>query len=175
VPGGVRGGVTLPNQHRNIDQGGNQYFEGVIDEVRFSHGALDPSPFAMPATLFHDRFEVGKWNGLWVKDSQNDCCRSTQRATAGSWSAEVDGSANKASLATATAIDVSDTGQATLTFDWLIESGFDFLEYLSPDVSACGGASWTLDVRRLCGNADPENVRRALHHRLCTSPAGRQA
>lgn len=111
-----------------------------------------------PSTLFYDSFEVGEWNGLWVEDSQNDWFRSTQRAKDGSWSAEVDGSASNATLTTANAIDLSGVGQSTLTFDWLIESGFDSGEYLSLDISTNGGASWTQDVRRLSGNVSQEGV-----------------
>ncbi|MEZ6032244.1 MAG: PKD domain-containing protein [Planctomycetaceae bacterium] len=111
-----------------------------------------------PQLLFSDSFEVGEWNGLWVEDSQNDWFRSTQRATAGGYAAEVDGSANNATLTTATVIDLSGMQSATLTFDWLIESGFDAGEYLSLDISTNGGSTWTSDVRRLNGNVSQENV-----------------
>ncbi len=111
-----------------------------------------------PQTLFYDSFEVGEWNGLWVEDSQNDWFRSTQRAKAGSWSAEVDGSASNATLTTANALDLSGMGASTLSFDWLIESGFDAGEFLSLDISTNGGASWIPDVRRLNGNVSQENV-----------------
>ncbi len=112
----------------------------------------------IPIVLFTDSFEVGQWNGLWVQDSQNDFFRSSQRATIGGYSAEVDGSANNATLTTATDIDLSSMQTATLTFDWLIESGFDASEYLSLDISTNGGSSWIQDVRRLNGNVDTENV-----------------
>jgi|GEM_PF-4661184 len=111
-----------------------------------------------PLVLFTDSFEVGEWNGLWVEDSQNDWFRSSQRATNGSWAAEVDGSANNATLTIGSAIDLSGMQTATLTFDWLIESGFDAGEYLSLDVSTNGGSTWIQDVRRLNGNVDTENV-----------------
>ncbi|MFO0903898.1 MAG: PKD domain-containing protein [Pirellulales bacterium] len=111
-----------------------------------------------PIVLFADSFEVAEWNGLWVEDSQNDWYLSTQRATQGTRSAEVDGSAVNATLAMATGVNASNYGQVTLTFDWLIESGFDAGEFLSLDVSTNGGASWTPDVRRLNGNSSPENV-----------------
>jgi len=111
-----------------------------------------------PLVMFSDSFEVGEWNGLWVEDSQNDWFRSTQRATDGSWAAEVDGSANNATLTIGSAINLSGMQTATLTFDWLIESGFDAGEYLSLDISTNGGSSWIQDVRRLSGNVDTENV-----------------
>ncbi len=38
-------------------------------------------------------------------------------------------------------IDLSGYSSAELTFDWLIESGFDSGEYLSLDVSSDGGAT----------------------------------
>ncbi len=38
----------------NIDQGGVSYFKGVIDEIRISDVALDPSQFAMP--VWHTKF-----------------------------------------------------------------------------------------------------------------------
>ncbi len=111
-----------------------------------------------PLVLLADSFEVGEWNSLWVEDSQNDWFRSTQRATDGSWSAEVDGSATNATLTTVSAIDLSGSTSATLSFDWLIESGFDAGEYLSLDISTNGGASWIQDIRLLNGNVDTENV-----------------
>lgn len=86
-----------------------------------------------PLVLFGDSFEVGEWNGLWVEDSQNDWFRSSQRATSGMQS-------------------------ATLTFDWLIESGFDAGEYVSLDISTNGGSTWQTDVRRLSGNVSQEDV-----------------
>ncbi len=98
------------------------------------------------------------WNGKWVADSQNDFFRSTQRSTVGVHSAEVDGRATNATLTTSAAIDISGYGSAELTFDWLIESGFDSGEYLSLDISTAGGASWTQNVRQLRGNVDAENV-----------------
>lgn len=114
------------------------------------------------AVLFEDSFEVGSnsndWNGKWVEDSQDDFLRSTQRSTDGVRSAEVDGRATNATLTTSTPIDISGYASAELTFDWLIEKGFDTGEYLSLDVSTNGGASWTQDVRQLRGNVDAENV-----------------
>lgn len=108
--------------------------------------------------LFSDDFDVSEWNGVWVEDSQDDWFRSTQRSTLGGYSAEVDGSANNASLTTANVIDLTGVEKAELTFDWFIESGFDAGEYLSLDISTNGGTSWTQDVRRLNGNVSVENV-----------------
>ncbi|MFN3191759.1 MAG: tandem-95 repeat protein [Aureliella sp.] len=111
--------------------------------------------------LLADSFEAGfnsnDWVGNWVEDSQNDWFRSTQRATDGSRSAEVDGSANNATLTLSDPIDLSDYDSAELTFDWLIESGFDSGEYLALDISSDGGSSWDTSVLQLDGNSDPEN------------------
>lgn len=115
-----------------------------------------------PIELFYDSFELGSssndWNGLWVEDSQNDWFRSTQRATHGNVSAEVDGRASNATLTLSNSIDLTGYDSAELTFDWLIESGFDSGEYLTLDVSSNGGSSWTTDVIRLNGNSSPENT-----------------
>lgn len=112
-------------------------------------------------TLFEDSFEVAEWNGLWVEDSHNDWFRSTQRATHGTRSAEVDGLANNATLTMASGVNLSGYASATLTFDWLIESGFDAGEFLSLDISTNGGATWIQDIRRLNGDVSTEDV---WHH-----------
>ena len=97
--------------------------------------------------MFYDSFEIGNnsndWNGKWVEDSQNDFFRSTQRATDGIRSVEVDGCANNSTLTLSTPVDISGFASAQLTFDWLIESGFDSGEFLSLDISTNGGGSWT--------------------------------
>lgn len=127
----------------------------------FSDGfvlSLRPTMPGESVTLFGDSFEQSEWNGNWVEDSQNDWFRSSQRATSGSFAAEVDGSATNATLTTANVIDLSGMASATLSFDWLIESGFDSGEYLAMDISTNGGLSWTQDVRRLNGNVSVEDV-----------------
>ncbi|HBE70599.1 MAG TPA: hypothetical protein DDW52_20835, partial [Planctomycetaceae bacterium] len=111
--------------------------------------------------LFSDSFETGSssndWNGAWVEDGQNDFFRSTQRATNGVRSAEVDGYANNATLTLSDPVDLSGYDAAELTFDWLIESRFDSGEYLALDISSDGGSSWNTSVLQLDGNSDPEN------------------
>ncbi len=109
-------------------------------------------------TLFEDSFEASEWNGLWVEDSQNDWFRSTQRATHGSRSAEVDGLATNATLTMANGVNLTGYAIATLTFDWLIESGFDRGEFLALDISTNGGATWIQDVRRLNGDTSAEAI-----------------
>ncbi|NQT41467.1 MAG: tandem-95 repeat protein [Planctomycetes bacterium] len=104
--------------------------------------------------VFSDSFEAGQWNGQWAEDSQNDWFTSTQRATDGSYSAEVDGSATDATLTMAAPIDLTAYGTATLTFDWLIEKGYDTGEYLALDVY---DGTWH-ELARLRGNVDAENT-----------------
>ncbi len=111
-----------------------------------------------PQVLFSDSFEASEWNGLWIEDNQNDWFRSSQRSTAGSNAAEVDGPATNATITMATAVNLSNFQSPRLTFDWLIESGFDNGEYLALDLSKDGGATWIQDVQRLNGNSSPENV-----------------
>lgn len=129
-----------------MDNGGATAVDTVIVTV---------SAASSEVVLFEDSFEVGSnsndWNGKWVEDSQNDYFRSTQRSTDGVRSAEVDGSASDATLTISSAQDISSYGYASLTFDWYIERGFDLNEYLSLDISANGGGSWSFDVRRLDG------------------------
>ncbi len=108
-----------------------------------------------PVNLFADSFENGQWDGLWAEDSQNDWFTSTQRATDGSYSAEVDGYASNATLSIADPIDLTPYGGAELTFDWYIESGFDSGEYLALDLF--NGSSW-VEVAMLSGNVDQENT-----------------
>ena len=90
--------------------------------------------------VFQDSFEDGFGN--WVQDSQNDWFVSTQRATDGSYSAEVDGRATDATL-TANAINLSGKTNATLTFDWFIEGSWDDGEYIKLEISNDSGNTWT--------------------------------
>ena len=108
-----------------------------------------------PIVVFSDSFEVSTWNGLWVEDSQNDWFRSTQRASDGNYSAEVDGSARDATLTLSNSVDLTPYGSAELTFSWFIESSFDSGEYLALDLF--DGTTWN-EVTRLRGNVDQENV-----------------
>ena len=114
------------------------------------------SPFNAPSLVFSDSFENGEWNGLWSEDSQSDWYDSSQRAVDGSYSAEVDGSANDATL-TSIVIDLQGETNATVTFSWLIENRVDSGEYLAFDVSTNGGSNWTQKAI-LQGNVDQENT-----------------
>ncbi len=111
-----------------------------------------------PVTVFSDSFEIDL--SKWAQDSQNDWFRSSQRATQGSRSAEVDGSATDATLTTNVPIDLSGKTSATLTFSWFIESNWDSGEYICLDIFANG--AWDNGVpgsaRCLDGDVDAQNV-----------------
>lgn len=113
--------------------------------------------------FFADSFEVGTWNGKWVEDYQNDWFRSTQRATDGNYSAEVDGKAFDATLTISEPIDLSGVSQAELSFDWLIESSFDSGESLRLEIF--DGSSW-YPIQSLAGNVSPENVWESINLNL---------
>lgn len=106
--------------------------------------------------VFSDSFEVSEWNGLWTEDAQNDWFRSTQRATQGTRSAEVDGLANDAAL-TSAAVNMSGRTNAIVVFDWLIENSLDTGEYLKFSVSTDGGFTW-IERARISGNVDAEDI-----------------
>ena len=108
-----------------------------------------------PITVFADSFEISEWNGLWTEDSQNDWFRSSQRASAGSRSAEVDGFASDAALMSVT-INTQGKQTTTISFSWLIESTLDAGEYIALDVSVNGG-TW-VEQKRLRGDVDKEDV-----------------
>jgi subtilisin family serine protease len=107
--------------------------------------------------VFFDSFEGADWNGLWTQDSQNDWFLSSQRATNGSRSAEVDGSARDAKLTSKLIDNLQGYTRAKITFDWYIESGLDAGEYIAFDVSTDAGQSW-VEKARLRGDVDPENA-----------------
>jgi PKD repeat protein len=119
-------------------------------------------PSADPIQVFADSFENG--GGSWTQDSQNDWMITTQRATTGSRSVEVDGSASDAQLYSVP-IDLNGATTAVITFDWLIESGLDTGEYLAFDTSTDGGNTWA-ERGRLRGNVDPENSWRSARIEL---------
>lgn len=117
--------------------------------------AVDVTEVPSEIQVFYDSFEVSEWNGLWSEDSQNDWFRSSQRATHGSYSAEVDGQAVDASL-TSLPINLQGKNNATITFSWLIEWRLDSGEYIAFDVSTDGGNTW-VEKGRLRGNVDAED------------------
>jgi PKD repeat protein len=123
---------------------------------------------AEPVQVFADSFENG--GGSWTQDSQNDWMISTQRATTGSRSAEVDGSASDAQLFSVP-INLNGATTAVITFDWLIESGLDTGEYLAFDTSTDGGTSW-VEQGRLRGNVDRENFWHNAEFELTNLPPG---
>jgi len=128
--------------------------DGGTDSVEISVTVEDSS--VVPIEVFSDSFENGTWNGLWSEDSQNDWFVSTQRATSGSRSAEVDGRASDAQLVSVP-IDLQGRSNASITFNWYIERRVDSNEYLAFDVSTNGGSNWT-EKALLQGNVDTENT-----------------
>lgn len=149
-----------------LDVGSHELVLTVTDNGGLSSSdtvVVNVLPVPSETVLFEDSFEVGvnnnDWNGKWVEDAQNDYFRSTQRATDGVRSAEVDGLATNATLTLANALNLSGYQTAVLTFDWLIERGFDRGEYLILDLSADGGSSWVeISNVVLRGNVDAEDV-----------------
>ena len=126
------------------------------DEDAESNVALVSIVVEQGQVLFEDSFEG--FADAWTQDNQGDWFLSSQRATDGIYSLEVDGRANNATVELIEGVDISAYSKALLSFDWLIERGFDKGEYLTLDVSGDGGASWALDVRQLRGNESEENV-----------------
>ncbi|MEM6688402.1 MAG: Ig-like domain-containing protein [Planctomycetota bacterium] len=135
--------------------GSDQFTYRLSDGDLTSEEATVSLEIVEELVLFEDSFEAGIWNGKWVEDSQNDWFRSTQRATDGSFAAEVDGYANLATLTVAQPLDLSGMEAATLSFDWLIERGFDSGEYLR--LEFFDGSGWQT-INSLNGNSDPENT-----------------
>jgi subtilisin family serine protease len=123
---------------------------------------------ATPIQVFADSFENG--GGSWTQDSQNDWMISTQRATTGSRSVEVDGRATDAQLFSVP-ISLNGATTAVITFDWLIESGLDTGEYLAFDTSTDGGTTW-LERGGLRGNVDRENLWHSARFELTGLPSG---
>jgi len=126
-----------------------------VATVSISISPLNDKPVV--TTVFSDSFETGILT-KWVQDSQKDWYDSNQRATEGIRSAEVDGSARDAYITIANPIDLSGRTEATINFDWLIESSLDTGEYLCLDLY--NGVSWK-ENRCLKGNVDTENT---WHH-----------
>ncbi|MFC2160761.1 C45 family autoproteolytic acyltransferase/hydrolase [Acidobacteriota bacterium] len=104
--------------------------------------------------VFSESFESGLEN--WRQDTQNDWFRSTQRATDGAYSAEVDGTARDAQLISMP-IDLQGGTSAAISFSWYIERGLDTGEYIAFDISTDGELTWIEKVV-LKGNVDQENT-----------------
>lgn len=157
---------ALQSTARDLGSAGwdNTYGWGLIDvpaALAWIAGTPPPPPPPEPTEteVFYDSFETSSgnnWGGKWTEDSQDDWSVSSQRATAGSFSAEVDGSASNASL-TSVSVDLQEKSSATISFSWLIENSLDSGEYLAFEVSTNGGASFT-EYARLRGNVDAEDV-----------------
>ncbi len=95
--------------------------------------------------LFADSFEDGsssnEWNGKWIESGDDgDWFRSTQRATDGNWSAELDWV--RRDLELAQALDLTNYTNVVLEFSWLIEEPARTWDRVTLDLSADNGASW---------------------------------
>jgi subtilisin family serine protease len=123
-------------------------------------GTILNDDVASSVEVFLDSFEIAEWNGLWTEDSQNDWFRFNRRASNGSWSAEVRGSATNSQLVSIP-INLQGRTNATITFSWFIESTLDSGEYVAFDVSTDGGSTW-VERARARGNVDPENAWRNI-------------
>jgi serine protease len=125
------------------------------DDGAIGDDTVDITVTAVPSeiTVFEDSFE----NNLskWTQGSQNDWKRSSQRATDGQYSVEVDGRAKDAVIEAA--VDMQGRDSATVTFDWYIEDGLDNGEYIAFDVSTNGGVTW-VEKAKFRGNVDLENT-----------------
>ena len=106
--------------------------------------------------LFFDSFENRTFNN-WVQDKQRDWSVSRQRSTDGRRSAEVDGSANDATLTTLAPLDLSGKTSATLTFSWYIESSWDSGEYIKLDLYYGGVWHPTASINGASGTGPEEN------------------
>ena len=147
----VNGSTASPSDFRTTDYGVKCRLASGNSHIEVQY--VGPSAITN-LEVFPDSFENGLGN--WKQDSQNDWYLSTQRATAGSYSAEVDGSASNAQLVSIP-IDLQGSTSATVTFSWYIESSLDTGEYIAFDVSTDGGITW-VEKARLRGNVDTEEV-----------------
>lgn len=127
---------------------------GLEDSQAFIISVSDASADPSEVVVLDESFESGLGN--WVQDSQNDWFRSSQRATDGSYSVEVDGRARDAAL-TSQPLDLNGYTNVTVAFSWYIERRLDSGEYIAFDVSTDGGNTWT-EYARLRGNVDEEDV-----------------
>lgn len=114
---------------------------------------MAPAMSATTVTVFSDNFESGTLS-KWTQDSQKDWFASTHRDNGGSYSAEVDGPAVDAALISP---ELEICGDATITFQWYIETALDSGEYVAFDVSTDGGATW-VEKKRIRGKVDTTNV-----------------
>lgn len=108
------------------------------------------NPPPKPVVVLSDSFESAHFTDRWIQDSQKDWSISTKRATSGTRSALVHGPARDAQL---TSIEINPQGasDASIQFDWHIESRLNSGEYLAFDVSINGGTTWT-EMARLSGS-----------------------
>jgi len=148
---GLSLGTTYFFEVQSTDPSGNIAFDkNGVDYYSFT-------TLSGPVVEFSDGFEDATLN-KWVQDSQKDWFVSTQRARDGVRTAEVDGSANGATITMKNPVNLAGKTSATLTFSWFIESNWDAGEYICLDIFSNG--IWNNGLkgtsRCLYGNFDAE-------------------
>lgn len=123
-----------------------------------------------PVVVFEESFERTSLSP-WTLDNQRDWAITTQNASAGVRSAEVDGAATDAQLISPV-INLQGRIWASVTFDWLIESGLDAGEYIVCDISQDGGVTWVETIWRLDGNVHAEDTWHTADLGTFSTPVG---
>jgi thermitase len=123
-----------------------------------------------PVVVLDESFERTSLSP-WTLDNQKDWAITTQNASAGTRAAEVDGAASDAQLISPV-INLQGRIWASVTFDWLIESGLDAGEYIVCDISQDGGATWIETIYRLDGNVHAEDTWHTADLGTFSTPAG---
>jgi hypothetical protein len=123
-----------------------------------------------PVVVLDESFERTSLSP-WTLDNQKDWAITTQNASAGTRAAEVDGAASDAQLISPV-INLQGRIWASVTFDWLIESGLDAGEYIVCDISQDGGATWIETIYRLDGDVHAENTWHTADLGTFSTPAG---
>lgn len=159
----VSNGSTASIVWSGLSEGLNYSWYAIANDSMFESAQSSTWTFKTQAATvkvveFEDSFENGQWDGKWVEDSQNDWYTSTRRKTDGSYSAEVDGNANYATLTMVNSMDLSGKSSATLNFSWYIEKNWDDGECIKLEIY--DGSTWT-ELASLDGNVDQENT---WHH-----------
>jgi thermitase len=111
----------------------------------------------VPVVLFSDSFEDATFN-KWVQVNQRDWSVSTQRATDGRRSAEIDGLATNATLSMKNSLNLIGKTNSTLSFSWYLESSWDAGEYIQLELFYSG--TWhatTYSINGATGTGPQEN------------------
>jgi len=137
----------------------------TIGGILMQNGQLDLSGLNLnavigtPTTVFTESFEGGV-NGVTITNGWGSTgwTYSTNKKTAGSFSARSVGGSGTDTLTKLTGIDMSlYNGGILLTWDWRINENYDTGESVCLQVSNDGGTVW-ITVKCIQGNVDPEDV-----------------